>query len=125
MSEANDIEASGPRTYAIGDVHGRLDLLTEAIEAIGSHVGDAPFRVVFLGDYVDRGPDSRGVIDLLMDLQKRWPVVCLKGNHEELMIQAVTHPHGGRLRRWLEYGGDETLRSYGVDPDGDLADLAD
>jgi len=118
---ASPLTASSPRTYAIGDVHGRLDLVVRAVEAITEHVGDAPFRVIFLGDYVDRGPDSRGVIDLLMDLQRRWPVVCLKGNHEELMLQAIRQPAGGRLKRWLEYGGDRTLASYGLDEDSDLA----
>jgi len=113
--------AASPRTYAIGDVHGRLDLLERAVEVIGEHVGDAPFRVIFLGDYVDRGPDSRGVIEFLIELQRRWPVVCLKGNHEELMLQAINEPAGGRLKRWLEYGGDHTLASYGLDEDSDLA----
>lgn len=120
--EQDRLGPSAPRTYAIGDVHGRLDLVEQAVEAIGAHVGDAPFRVIFLGDYVDRGPDSRGVIDLLMELQRRWPVVCLKGNHEELMLQAITQPAGGRLTRWLEYGGDHTLASYGLDENSDLAE---
>jgi serine/threonine protein phosphatase 1 len=115
------LAATTPRTYAIGDVHGRLDLVQRAVELIGEHVGSAPFRVIFLGDYVDRGPDSRGVIDLLMELQREWPVVCLKGNHEELMLQAIMQPAGGRLKRWLEYGGDHTLASYGLDEDSDLA----
>jgi serine/threonine protein phosphatase 1 len=121
MSETSAAPEAGqpaaPRTYAVGDIHGRLDLLTSAVDAIARHVDGAPFRVVFLGDYVDRGPDSRGVIDLLMELQREWPVVCLKGNHEELMLQAVTEPGGGRLERWLEYGGRNTLKSYGVAPD--------
>jgi serine/threonine protein phosphatase 1 len=108
------------RTYAIGDVHGRLDLLRSAVDAISGHVDRAPFRVVFLGDYVDRGPDSRGVLDFLIELQREWPVVCLKGNHEELMLQAVTQPGGGRLGRWLEYGGRNTLKSYGLTPESDL-----
>ncbi|HEX3408448.1 MAG TPA: metallophosphoesterase [Caulobacteraceae bacterium] len=116
------LSPTSPRTYAIGDVHGRLDLLERAVEVIAAHVGEAPFRVIFLGDYVDRGPDSRGVIDLLIDLQRRWPVVCLKGNHEELMLQALTQPGGGRLSRWLEYGGDHTLASYGLDETSDLAE---
>jgi serine/threonine protein phosphatase 1 len=110
-----------PLTYAVGDIHGRLDLLTSAVDAISRHVDRPAFRVVFLGDYVDRGPDSRGVIDFLMELQREWPVVCLKGNHEELMLQAVMQPGGGRLERWLEYGGRSTLRSYGLDADSDLA----
>ena len=120
--ERETLSPTSPRAYAIGDVHGRLDLVERAVEVISEHVGDAPFRVIFLGDYVDRGPDSRGVIDLLMDLQRRWPVVCLKGNHEELMLQAVTQPGGGRLGRWLEYGGDHTLASYGLDENSDLAE---
>ncbi len=120
VSPANG-PAVAPRTYAVGDVHGRLDLLTSAVEAIAGHIDGSPFRVVFLGDYVDRGPDSRGVVELLMELQREWPVVCLKGNHEELMLQAVTDPSGGRLERWLEYGGRSTLESYGLEPDSDLA----
>ena len=125
MSPDSVEEASAPavsaRTYAVGDVHGRLDLLRRAVDAIAEHVGDRPFRVVLLGDYVDRGPDSRGVIEFLIDLQRRWSVVCLKGNHEELMIQAIADPGARRLERWLEYGGEETLRSYGLSRDDDLA----
>jgi serine/threonine protein phosphatase 1 len=113
---------TSPRTYAVGDVHGRLDLLRAAIETISDHVGDRTFRVVFLGDYVDRGPDSRGVVEHLIELQREWPVVCLKGNHEELMLHAVTRHRGGSLRRWLEYGGLQTLASYGLTPDDDLAE---
>ena len=108
-------------TYAIGDVHGRFDLLVSAIDMIDAHVGDRMFRLVMLGDYVDRGPDSRRVIELLMALQKRWRVTCLKGNHEELMVRAVTDPSGGRLGQWLANGGLETLRSYGLTEDSDLA----
>jgi serine/threonine protein phosphatase 1 len=109
------------RTYAVGDLHGRLDLLRAAVKAIANHAGDSRFRVVFLGDYVDRGPDSQGVVDFLMGLQRHWSVACLKGNHEDLMIQAVTAPSSGNLARWLANGGDATLESYGVDPGGDLA----
>jgi serine/threonine protein phosphatase 1 len=125
-TSVEDVQA-GPlpsaRTYAIGDIHGRLDLLRSAVDAITRRIDEdpAPFRIVFLGDYVDRGPDSRGVIDLLMELQREWPVVCLKGNHEELMLQAVMEPGGGRLGRWLEYGGENTLKSYGLTRDDDIA----
>ena len=121
-NEETEVAAEPARIYAVGDLHGRLDLLRLAVDAFSAHAEEAPFRVVFLGDYVDRGPDSRGVIEFLMELQKRWAVVCLKGNHEELMIQAITQPGAGRLERWREYGGDETLRSYGVEPDGDVAE---
>jgi serine/threonine protein phosphatase 1 len=109
------------RTFTVGDVHGRLDLLRRAVVAISEETRHGPFRVVFLGDYVDRGPDSRGVIELLMNLEERWPVTCLKGNHEELMLQAVSEPSDGRLERWLEFGGRETLQSYDLHVDDDLA----
>jgi serine/threonine protein phosphatase 1 len=116
------VSDASPRTYAIGDVHGRVDLLRRTVIAIRDHVGSHPFRVVLLGDYVDRGPDSRGVIDLLIRLQSMWQVVCLKGNHEELMLEAVANSDGGSLvERWLEFGGRETLNSYQVREDENLA----
>jgi len=121
-TEATSAPTAAPRTYAVGDLHGRLDLLRLAVAAIADHVRGGPFRVVFLGDYVDRGPESRGVIEFLIDLQKRWPATCLKGNHEDLMVQAVTQAGGGRLEHWLDNGGDETLRSYGLRPDSDLGE---
>jgi serine/threonine protein phosphatase 1 len=118
--QAQDSPPAAQKTYAVGDLHGRLDLLRSAAEAIWRHAHGVPFRVVFLGDYVDRGPDSRGVIDFLMELQRHWQVTCLKGNHEELMIQAVTEPSAAKLARWMEYGGDQTLKSYGLEADSDL-----
>jgi serine/threonine protein phosphatase 1 len=121
-NEATKAPVAAPRTYAIGDLHGRLDLLRLAVDAIADHVGDAPFRVVFLGDYIDRGPESRGVIEFLMELQQRWPVICLKGNHEDLMVQAVTLAAGGSLERWLDNGGRATLRSYGLGPKSELGE---
>ena len=73
--------------YAIGDIHGRLDLLEQAADLIFGHAGARAFAVVGLGDYVDRGPASRGVIDLLMQWQGRGSLVCLKGNHEAMMLE--------------------------------------
>lgn len=109
-------------TYAVGDIHGRLDLLQSALEAINDHVADQRFRLVFLGDYVDRGPKSRQVIELLMAAQQKWPVVCLKGNHEDLMLRALITPGEGNMRRWLDNGGVETLQSYGVEPGPEAID---
>ncbi len=109
-------------TYAVGDLHGRLDLLKSAVEAIAEHAKKTEFRVVFLGDYVDRGPDSRRVIELLMGLQRIWPVICLKGNHEDLMLKAVVERADGALQLWLENGGAETLRSYGLGADSESTD---
>lgn len=76
--------------------------------------GDAPSKFVFLGDYIDRGPDSRGVVEFLIELQSRKPaeIICLVGNHEELALAALRR--GTFESHWLLNGGNETLRSYGV-----------
>ncbi len=101
-------------TYAIGDIHGRLDLAQAAVSAIERHAGDDHARMVFLGDYVDRGPDSRGVVDLMIRLQETRGAVCLKGNHESLMLRALARPQSQHMNHWLRLGGQETLSSYGV-----------
>src|SRR5712675_772749 len=88
-------------TYAIGDIHGCLDPLRELLARIEQHHGGADHRLVFLGDYIDRGPDSAGVIKTVQGLQRREPanVICLMGNHEELMIKAPEDlPHD--VLRW-------------------------
>lgn len=97
-------------TYAIGDVHGRLDLLLLAVDAIQADLGERSGRVVMLGDYVDRGPDSAGVVKFLMHSQKHGSVTCLKGNHEAMMVDAM-RGRGDDL--WLGNGGVATLKSYG------------
>ena len=101
------------QTYAIPDLHGRLDLLELATSRIAGHAGSQRVRVVTLGDYVDRGPDSRGVIEFLM--QWRFPnlqLVALKGNHEAMMWEACNNLVEAEW--WLENGGKETLSSYGL-----------
>jgi serine/threonine protein phosphatase 1 len=109
---------AGSRIYAIGDMHGRLDLLERLRTVI---VEDAKWHpverkvVVYLGDYVDRGPDSRGVVDLLArDRLPGFESVFLKGNHEDSMLQFLVDP--GVAPAWMNYGGDATLYSYGVRP---------
>jgi serine/threonine protein phosphatase 1 len=100
--------------YAIGDIHGSLAKLTTLIARCEQHAGGRSTTFVFLGDYIDRGPDSAGVIRTLMSLQSRpqTPVVALKGNHEALALEAV---HGAaRPTFWLKQGGKQTLRSYRV-----------
>jgi len=100
--------------YAITDVHGRLDLLEEAYDVIVGHAAGRPARIVFLGDAIDRGPDSKGVIDRLIAGAGRpnfGEQVNLLGNHEALMIKAL----GGEereARSWLSNGGIQTLLSY-------------
>jgi serine/threonine protein phosphatase 1 len=99
----------GQVTFAIGDIHGRLDLLELAVSEIDTYKGDK--RVILLGDYVDRGPDSAGVIEFLRKLDNSY--VCLMGNHEELMLDSLVGGYGTAL--WYMNGGQQTLNSY---PDG-------
>ena len=101
-----------PRLIAIGDIHGCRKALETLLEAIEPTAEDT---IVTLGDYIDRGPDSRGVIDVLLDLGDRTQLVGVLGNHEEMMLE-VLH-HGGSHHTWLRYGGVETLESYGFDGD--------
>jgi serine/threonine protein phosphatase 1 len=102
------------RVYAIGDIHGRLDLLERAIAAIGRdvdrHGGEA--LTVTLGDYIDRGPASRGVIERLAINPFPTSHIALKGNHETLLEAFLSDPGGGE--HWRRLGGLETLHSYGV-----------
>jgi len=107
--------------YAIGDIHGEHERLRELHEAISDHrkleAGDCPVTILHLGDYVDRGPDSRGVVDRLMMMQSACAdrddieVVCLLGNHERMMIDALDKDDGDPAY-WLRNGGQETLDSY-------------
>jgi serine/threonine protein phosphatase 1 len=102
-------------TFAVGDVHGRFDLLLKAADAITDYCAGRPSRVIMLGDYVDRGPDSRAVIEWLMERQAdpESALTCLKGNHEAMMVEACQE--GGAVEWWCGNGGDATLRNY---PDG-------
>src|SRR4051794_11089577 len=107
----------GVRIYAIGDVHGRADLLQSLLTVIDADLDRAsPGRAiqVFLGDYVDRGPDSRAVLDILIRRRETHETVCLKGNHEAFLLDVLKDP--SRLQDWRHYGGLLTLLSYGVAP---------
>lgn len=111
---------SGDRIYAIGDIHGRYDLLQLLIARIGEHSAGLPparsLYVVLIGDIVDRGPQSAEVLAMLYDLQrKNSRVIVLLGNHEEAMLQALDGDTDA-LRRWLAVGGDKTLASFGIAP---------
>jgi serine/threonine protein phosphatase 1 len=107
------------RTYAIGEINGCLRQLLDLIKRCQRDAGKQPAKFVFLGDYIDRGPDSRGVVEFLINLQSQQPdlIVCLAGNHEELALAAM---FAEQNENWLRNGGDETLRSYGI---GSVADL--
>ena len=104
--------------YAIGDIHGCFDelLALEALILSDSTAPDGKKLIVTLGDYIDRGPNSAGVIDhLLRPLPEGFSRIALAGNHEEILLNAMS---GAGYDAWLQLGGIETLRSYGIDPDG-------
>lgn len=107
----------GVVVWAVGDVHGCLDLLKPLVGAILADAAAIEAKrkvVIFLGDYIDRGPDSRGVLRYLMNLPKDADVEWrfLKGNHEEAMLTFLDDPSFGV--NWCEYGGDAALASYGL-----------
>lgn len=107
---------AGQRVYAVGDIHGRLDLfeaLIAAIEADDAAGGPAATTVVLLGDLVDRGPESAGVIARAREWQSRRPVRILAGNHEEMFLSSFDQAE--TLRHFLRFGGKETVLSYGID----------
>jgi len=106
------------RLYVIGDVHGRLDLLDRVIAAIHRDIEEngSGALTVTLGDYIDRGPASRGVLDRLRTNPFPMTYVALKGNHEELLESFLADPTVGE--HWRRLGGLETLHSYGVPVSG-------
>ena len=113
-------------TFAVGDVHGCHDRLRRLLELCADYAADRPYRLVMLGDYIDRGPDSAGVVGYLRALQSAaaHEIICLRGNHEDLMLRAVDDDEDAPL--WLHNGGEATLDSYGVHepagiPAGDVA----
>ncbi|MEO0356673.1 MAG: metallophosphoesterase family protein [Pseudomonadota bacterium] len=105
--------------YVIGDIHGRMDLLAQLSDVIVTDAEGRPGMtdaiVVYVGDYIDRGDQSAQVLTHLFDLSQAQPDrhICLKGNHEVMMLQALQDPveYGGR---WLRYGGMQTLASFGI-----------
>jgi serine/threonine protein phosphatase 1 len=113
-------KVDGQLIYAIGDIHGCYDqlrgLLTQIASDAEAHANGRATTLIFCGDYVDRGPASREVLDALCWLKRRRPfhLQFLKGNHEQGMLQYIAAP--ARMTAWLRFGGTETLQSYGVTP---------
>jgi serine/threonine protein phosphatase 1 len=111
--------AKGARAYAVGDIHGRLDLLDTLLARIEQDIASRPPRktyIIFLGDLVDRGPESAGVVERLRTWRPRHGrPIFLAGNHEEVLLNIV----GGDasvVADWLRFGGAECAQSYGIDP---------
>ncbi|GGD99481.1 metallophosphoesterase [Aureimonas endophytica] len=122
--------AEGEVVYAVGDIHGRADLLERMIDRIAADRAEHPglrCTEIYLGDYIDRGPDSAEVIARLRRRMDEAELICLLGNHEAMLLDALD----GKLpiEAWLYNGGDATLASYGIEPDEDgayrQADLLD
>lgn len=111
---------AGQLVYAVGDVHGRYDLLylllAKVEEDTIARAGGRTPVLIFCGDYVDRGPDSARVLDALCWLKRHstYDVRFLKGNHEQVMLDYIRDPSGSR--EWMDFGGAQTLMSYGVQP---------
>ena len=105
------------RIYAVGDVHGRSDLLQRMLDAIDMTLVTHPVEnvvQVFLGDYIDRGPNSREVIETLLARRRRHAMICLKGNHESYALAFLSDPT--LWSEWRRIGGLNTLLSYGIQP---------
>ncbi|MGO4870717.1 MAG: metallophosphoesterase family protein [Roseiarcus sp.] len=116
--------SNGVRIYAIGDVHGRADLLEQAFARIDADIARRPgsraaqILLVLLGDYVDRGRFSREVVERLLERRRTHTLICLKGNHERCLLEFLREP--STLASWRQLGGRETLASYGVKPPLDV-----
>jgi serine/threonine protein phosphatase 1 len=102
-------------TYVIPDIHGRYDLLSDALTEIAAHARGEAGAIITIGDYVDKGPQSRQVIDRLQSgFAGGWRYVALKGNHDAMMVEALRDPT--KMASWIAKGGAAALASYGGDP---------
>ena len=120
-SAVPDLPRPASTTYVVGDLHGRADLLELMLELIDAHIGgtgSADPQLVFVGDYVDLGPDSAGVLSRLAELTRDFPdnVTCLMGNHERMLLDFLDDP-ALRGPRWIRAGGAATLESFRISPD--------
>jgi serine/threonine protein phosphatase 1 len=118
-SPAKAAGPNGRRAYVIGDVHGCLNLLRQLLERIEDDIRARPSRrttLVFLGDLVDRGPDSAGVVEFLRTYRPAFASTSfLMGNHEETMLRVLAGEES-LVRQWMKFGGSECAQSYGADP---------
>jgi serine/threonine protein phosphatase 1 len=119
--KAHPAVAPNTRVYAIGDIHGRADLLERMETMIAADLGNAPKRnvIVHLGDYIDRGLESAAVLDHLIEARSNGVErIFLCGNHEDAMLRFLDEAEIGPM--WIGNGGDATLYSYGIRPRADL-----
>lgn len=110
-------------TFAVGDIHGCFDKLQLLLSACERIRAGQDARFIFIGDYIDRGPDSRRVVDFLIRQQAERPdiFICLRGNHEDMLLSAAAAARTDRdFLHWWSNGGEQTLASYGLDDPRDL-----
>ena len=111
--------AKNYRAYVVGDVHGRLDLLDELLDKVHDDLDRSPVKnavLVFVGDLIDRGPQSAGVIERLRTYRRPGvKPIFLLGNHEEVMLR-ILDGDGSHIAQWLKFGGAQCLASYSLDP---------
>jgi len=125
LRRAAEGSTDGAVVYAVGDVHGRLDLLGALVRQIDDHAAGHPNAPILCGDYVDRGPDSAGVLEWLLALRRERgdSLYLLKGNHEQALLRFIEEQGWGAC--WIDqFGGAATLSSYGVTPPGPCAGRA-
>ena len=109
-------EGKVEKLFAIGDIHGCLSHLEKLMEEINPSLNPQEDTLVFLGDYIDRGPDPKGVVDFILRIKQENPnVVCLKGNHEEMFLDWVCN--GSNYELYIYNGGGSTIRSYSQEGD--------
>lgn len=98
------------RLIAVGDIHGQLDMLRLLLDKVQPTPED---KFIFVGDYIDRGPDSKGVVNFLLDFKRHFNVVCLRGNHEDMLLAFLNlDPNAHYGEAYLYNGGEYTVRSY-------------
>jgi serine/threonine protein phosphatase 1 len=118
-SESRPRGARGYRAYAVGDIHGRLDLLNDLLAGIERELAERPphkVLLVFLGDLIDRGPNSAQVVERLRAYGRNGArCVFILGNHEEVLLR-ILDGDSSLIQSWLQYGGAQCLESYGADP---------
>jgi serine/threonine protein phosphatase 1 len=119
--EDTDCPRPEQATYVVGDIHGRADLLALLLGLIDAHIGGTSStdpHLVFVGDYIDHGPESAETLARLRELTRDFPtsVTCLMGNHERMMLDFLTDPVT-RGPRWLREGGAATLWNFRIDPE--------
>src|SRR3974377_295898 len=109
------------KIFVIGDIHGCISYLEDLMAMIEVHAGQD--EIVFIGDYIDRGPDIKGVVEFILELKNKFKIICLIGNHERMFLDYYEYGHNAEL--WFANGGTSTVNSYGIikTPEGKKLDI--